>query len=104
VAFPEGAPPATVTVHPTQLYEAFALIPVAFLLFHWRRRRRDDALVAGAYLVATGFVRFGIEFLRVDTRVVGLLSVAHIASLCAVMLRAALLSSPSTRAPLGRRA
>jgi phosphatidylglycerol---prolipoprotein diacylglyceryl transferase len=103
VAFPDGAPPTTATVHPTQLYEAFALMPVAWLLFHWRWRRRDDARVAGTYLVATGFVRFGIEFLRVDTRVVGLLSVAHLASLGAVASGVILLVLPSLRASFGWR-
>jgi phosphatidylglycerol:prolipoprotein diacylglycerol transferase len=104
VAFPDGAPTTTTAVHPTQFYEAFALIPVALLLLHWRRRRRDDTLVAGAYFVATGLVRFGIEFLRVDTRVVGPLSVAHLASLCAVAGGVVLLALPSARASFGRRA
>src|SRR5258705_13231411 len=37
VAFPEGRPPTFVPVHPTQLYEAFALAGVAWALIRWRR-------------------------------------------------------------------
>src|SRR5687768_11768010 len=49
VAFPEGLPPTSVSVHPTQLYEAFALVPLAMLLFHWRREGRPDIVVLGGY-------------------------------------------------------
>ena len=50
VAFPQGLPPTTVPVHPTQLYEAAALVPLALLLVHWRRHGRTDHFVLGAYL------------------------------------------------------
>jgi len=84
VAFPRGLPPTTVPVHPTQLYEVVALLPVAWLLFRWRRHGRPDQFVLGAYLVLAGAVRFVIEFLRVDVRILGILSVAHLASLMAI--------------------
>jgi phosphatidylglycerol:prolipoprotein diacylglycerol transferase len=93
VAFPEGLPPTTVPVHPTQIYEALALVPLAALLFHWRRQRRSDAFVVGAYLALAGAIRFAIEFLRVDVRVLGPLSVAHLASLAAIGIGAAILFS-----------
>ena len=38
----------------------------------------------GLYLVLAGAVRFAIEFIRIDVRVLGILSVAHLASLAAV--------------------
>lgn len=91
LAFPEGLPPTTVPVHPTQIYEALALVPVAWLLLRWRRQSRPDHLVLGGYLVLAGAVRFGIEFLRVNERVVGGLSVAHLASLVAALVGAILL-------------
>lgn len=84
VAFPEGLPPTTVPVHPTQLYEAIALAPVAFALIRWRRTGRSDYFVFGAYLALAGVIRFAIEFLRVNERVVGVLTTAHLASLAAV--------------------
>jgi phosphatidylglycerol:prolipoprotein diacylglycerol transferase len=85
IAFPEGLPPTTVPVHPTQLYEAAALVPLAILLFRWRRRARHDAFVLGAYLVLAGGIGFAIEFVRVNERVLGPLSVAHLASLLAMI-------------------
>lgn len=81
VAFPQGLPPTDQTVHPTQLYEAIALVPVAWMLMRWRRRGRGDLFVLGWYLVMTGTLRFAIEFVRVNERVVGPFTVAHLASL-----------------------
>lgn len=85
VAFPEGLPPTIVPVHPTQLYEAIVLIPIAFILIRWRRDGRDDRFVLGAYLVMAGALRFFIEFIRVNERVLGVLTVAHLASLAAII-------------------
>ena len=69
VAFPEGLPPTTIPVHPTQLYEMLALLPLAWMLLRWRRQRQPDRFVLGSYLIAAGAVRFLIEFLR--TRIAG---------------------------------
>ncbi len=92
VAFPQGLPPTTVPVHPTQLYEAAALVPVAILLVRLRRQRRSDGTVLGAYLVLAGVVRFGIEFLRVNVRVLDGLTVAHLAALAAIAIGIVLLA------------
>ena len=104
VAFPRGLPPTDIPVHPTQLYEAGALIPVVWLLLAWRRRRAPDGVVFGAYLVLTGSLRFLIEFIRINERVAGLLSVAHLAALAAVVVGAALWwRGASVASPLGAR-
>ena len=66
VAFPLGAPPTDVPVHPTQLYEVVWLLLGAGLL--WRRRRRSP-LLFGEYLAWNGFGRFFIEELRVNPEV-----------------------------------
>ena len=81
VAFPRGLPPTTVPVHPTQLYEVAALLPLAWVLVRLRRRGRSNTFVLGTYLTLAGVIRFLIEFIRVDVRVLGVLSVAHLASL-----------------------
>jgi phosphatidylglycerol:prolipoprotein diacylglycerol transferase len=91
IAFPEGLPPTTVPVHPTMMYEAIALVPFAWVLIRMRRAGTTDAVVLGTYLAGAGVIRFVIEFLRVNERVVGPLSVAHVASLIAVAIGAALL-------------
>ncbi|MGE0705406.1 MAG: prolipoprotein diacylglyceryl transferase [Vicinamibacterales bacterium] len=97
VAFPNGLPPTTVPVHPTQLYEALALSGLAMLLFHWRRSGRPDSFVFGAYLVLAGSIRFAIEFLRVHEPFLGVLAVAHVASLIAIAAGVVLLSVPHDR-------
>jgi len=93
VPFPDGYPPTEVPVHPTQLYEAALLVPVAWLLFRWRRHGKSDRFVVGAYLALAGSVRFVIEFLRVDTRVLGPFSVAHIGSFAALAIGLALVQT-----------
>jgi phosphatidylglycerol:prolipoprotein diacylglycerol transferase len=83
VAFPQGLPPTDVPVHPTMMYEAVLLLPLAWLLIRLRRRRAAASTVLGVYLVSAGVIRFAIEFLRINERVAGPLSVAHIAALLA---------------------
>jgi phosphatidylglycerol:prolipoprotein diacylglycerol transferase len=86
IAFPEGLPPTDVPVHPTQLYEAFALGLIAWALLRWRRQARPDAVVLGRYFVLAGSTRFGIEFIRVNLRVLGPLTVAHLLSFALVTI------------------
>jgi phosphatidylglycerol:prolipoprotein diacylglycerol transferase len=90
MAFPGGLPPTSAPVHPTQIYEALALVPLTILLFRWRRQHRADAFILGAYLLWAGTIRFAIEFLRVNERVVGPFSVAHLASMVVIVLGLAL--------------
>ncbi len=90
VAFPEGLPPTSVPVHPTQLYEVLALLPLAWMLHRWRRQGRSDSFVVGAYLTAAGLVRFSVEFLRVREPIVGPLALAHVLSLLVVSMGVAL--------------
>lgn len=66
IAFPEGAPPTTVPVHPTQLYEVAWLVLAGAVL--WRRRKTSPFLF-GEYLMVNGFGRFFIEMLRVNPKV-----------------------------------
>ena len=77
VAFPEGLPPTTVPVHPTQLYEALALVIIAAVLLHWRRVGVSDADVLGRYFVLAGSTRFLIEFIRVNAPVLGPFTLAQ---------------------------
>jgi phosphatidylglycerol:prolipoprotein diacylglycerol transferase len=92
VAFPKGLPPTDVPVHPTQLYEAIPLVALAILLTRLRAAGASDRAVFGTYLVLAGGLRFAIEFVRVDERVLLGLSVAHLASLTAMLAGAALLA------------
>ena len=91
MAFPDGLPPTTVPVHPTQLYEMTGLLILAFLLVRWRREGRGDRFVLGAYLVIASTLRFVIEFIRIEERVAFGLTVAHFASLAAAIIGIGLL-------------
>lgn len=99
IAFPEGLPPTDVPVHPTMMYEAIALVPFAWVLIRMRRAGTSDRVVLGTYLAGAGIIRFAIEFLRINERVLGPLSVAHIASLLAIVAGVALMvrASPPVR-------
>jgi phosphatidylglycerol:prolipoprotein diacylglycerol transferase len=99
VAFPEGLPPTTVPVHPTQIYEAAALVPIAWLLVRWRRGGMDDRAVLGRYMVMAGALRFAIEFVRVNERLVGPLTLAHMISAGIVAAGIVLLLSSGRSAP-----
>src|SRR5215468_11101314 len=95
VAFPRGLPPTTVRVHPTQLYEMAALFVLGWLLIRWRRQGVADAIVLGRYLVLAGAIRFAIEFIRVNERILGPFTLAHLVSLALVVAGTALLIAGS---------
>ena len=62
--FPEGSPPTTTPVHPTQIYEMAAMAPV----FGWLWTRRNRGLPPGALAwelaILMGVERFVVEFWR----------------------------------------
>jgi phosphatidylglycerol:prolipoprotein diacylglycerol transferase len=102
VAFPKGLPPTTVPVHPTQLYEVIGLGLLGWCLMRWRRHGISDAIVLGRYLVAAGALRFVIEFIRVNQRILLGLSIAHLLSIAAIGAGSAvLLRASSTQRPVG---
>jgi phosphatidylglycerol---prolipoprotein diacylglyceryl transferase len=103
VAFPRGLPPTTERVHPTQLYEAAFLLVLAWILVRWRRRGVDDRKVLGRYFIIAGLFRFALEFLRVNTRVIGPLTVAHIFSALVVALGVAILAARQSKLAPGTR-
>lgn len=103
IAFPEGLPPTDVPVHPTQIYEAGLLVIVGWALVRWRRRGVSDARVLGGYLILAGATRFGIEFIRVNERVLFGLSVAHVVSLLVAAGGVGLIMRSMNRAALPHR-
>ncbi len=103
VAFPLGLPPTVERVHPTQLYEAVFLVLLTVILVRWRRAGVPDPVVLGRYLALGGAARFLIEFIRINERVLGGLTVAHWAALVMILTGVVLMrpgarhSSPATR-------
>ena len=86
VAFPHGLPPTFERVHPTQLYESAFLALLTWVLIRWRRKGVADRTVLGRYFVLAGAFRFLLEFVRVNVRVLGPLTVAHCFALGVVAL------------------
>ena len=80
IAFPNGLPPTSVPVHPTQLYEAAGLAIIAWALIRWRRSGLADRVVFGRYLVLAGALRFAIEFIRINAYVMGPFTLAQLFS------------------------
>ena len=80
VTFPMGSPSwyehgrRMVSVLPTQLFEAAALLVLfGLLMYVWRRQQpatnnRQPGIILGLYLVGYAVIRFGIEILRGDPR------------------------------------
>lgn len=67
LAFPNGSPPTTVKVHPTQLYEIVASL-VIFALLVWvisPRFKREGPLIF-VYAILAGIERFLVEFIRAN--------------------------------------
>ncbi|MEP6818026.1 MAG: prolipoprotein diacylglyceryl transferase [bacterium] len=60
--------PVDVRLHPTQLYESFAMLIVFFFLLWLHKHRRFSGQVILCYALLYSTIRFAIEFLRDDPR------------------------------------
>ncbi len=70
MSFPQGEPPTTVVVHPTQLYEVILSLGIFFLLIYvFAPRLRGRGSLFAVYLVLAGIERFLVEFVRTNVPV-----------------------------------
>jgi phosphatidylglycerol:prolipoprotein diacylglycerol transferase len=60
--------PTDIYLHPTQLYESFAMLIVFFFLLWLHKHRRFSGQVILFYALLYSVIRFGVEFLRDDPR------------------------------------
>jgi len=67
ISFPNGLPPTTETVHPTQVYETLIMGIVFIYLWKIRKSGFKTGYMFSLYLVLAGSERFFIEFLRNTT-------------------------------------
>jgi len=74
--------PIDVSLHPTQLYESFAMLIVFFFLLWLHKRRRFSGQVILSYAVLYSIIRFLIEFVRDDPRgdILGLTSLTGLST------------------------
>ncbi len=68
IAFPMGAEPTTIPVHPTQLYEFIMGTAIFVFLYRHRSRAGFTGQVFSLYLILAGTERFFIEFIRTNER------------------------------------
>lgn len=104
VTFPPGSPSwfehgrRAVSVLPTQLFEALALVCLFTLLLYVRRRfsssqKYRSGLITGVYFIGYAIIRFGIEYLRGDPRAaIGPLSISQAISVCMAFMGAAFIA------------
>lgn len=70
MSFPEGSPPTSEVVHPTQLYETFGSLAIlALLLWVLAPRLRRVGSLFWSYLFLAGVERFLVEFVRTNEAV-----------------------------------
>ena len=90
---PAAMAPQNIPLHPTQLYEAAALLLLFACL--WLARRRLSAIgpwtMTGAYLLGLSVVRFGLFFLRDEPTVLLGLKTAQLIGIVIAVLAVALL-------------
>ena len=55
-------------LHPTQLYESFAMLAVFAFLFWLHRKKKFDGQILIAYAIIYSLIRFSLEFVRADPR------------------------------------
>jgi phosphatidylglycerol:prolipoprotein diacylglycerol transferase len=74
--------PIDVSLHPTQLYESFAMLIVFFFLLWLHRHRRFSGQVILCYALLYSIIRFAIEFVRDDPRgdILGLTSMTGLST------------------------
>lgn len=67
IAFPEGLPPTTEEVHPTQIYETILMGFVFIYLWTIRKKDAPAGWLFSIFLILAGLERFLIEFIRSTT-------------------------------------
>ena len=85
MSYPDGTVPTDEQVHPTPVYETFAMGLIAWLLWQWRDRFRPGVLFA-VYLVLSGLERFLVEFVRRNDETVAGLTTPQVESLVLMLV------------------
>ena len=95
-----GLPPDTL-VHPAPIYETLGYGLVFLILWSMRRQHQPDGLVIWWYLLLSATVRFLVEFVRVNPRIVFGLSEAQLISLALIAVATVLIWRTNDAARVG---
>ena len=95
MAYPDGTVPTTDRVHPTPVYETFAMGIATLVLWHLRDRFAPGVLF-GIYLVIVGVERFLVEIIRRNDSVVAGLTLPQLVSVAVATLGAAIILTRRT--------
>ena len=104
MSFPHGLVPTAQRVHPTPLYEFFAAVVIAVILWKFAGKKAGRPLgeVTGLYLILSGVARFLVEFIRINPRIYWGMSNAQVASIGSVLLGIGLILWARRRAPVDK--
>ena len=96
MSYPNGTVPTTELVHPTPIYEALLYGAIFWTLWRTRRHGYRSGVSLGLYLIATGCVRFAVEFVRINHVVAAGLTLPQWLSLVSCILGIGLFVPPWT--------
>ncbi|MCH7495237.1 MAG: prolipoprotein diacylglyceryl transferase [Candidatus Marinimicrobia bacterium] len=86
MAFPNGLDPVDYPVHPTQLYEMSALFIIFGIIWYNRNKIQTAWAPLWLYLLLSGIQRFIVEFYRVNTILLGGMTLAQITSIIFIFI------------------
>ena len=86
ISFPNGLPPITIPVHPTQIYEMLAYFSIFAYLRYRKRYQNFPGELMFEYLFLAGFSRFMIEFIRTNPKYLMELSGAQYISIIMMLM------------------
>lgn len=84
--FPNGIVPDNTLLHPTPVYEFLAGLLIFFILWKLRNKKWHDGQLFMLYIIASGFSRLMVEFIRLNPRLFIGLSEAQLISLGLILI------------------
>ncbi len=103
IAFPNGAPPTFLAVHPTQIYDTISMVIFFAILWSIRKKNYPIGWMTAVTFMVLGVQRFMVEFLRNTTpSFVPGLSQAQVISIILVLIGAVLLYKVSQHEGRGK--
>jgi phosphatidylglycerol:prolipoprotein diacylglycerol transferase len=93
----DGVVPDDILVHPAPLYETLLGIIIFVILWRLRTKFTVNGKLFMLYLILSGIARFGVEFIRLNERILFGLSEAQLIAVVLILMGAAGLSRLSQR-------